>query len=339
MYYKIIILPIILYIINVSLRKFNFLIDDPTESYHKLEKKFGTPLSGGIFIFSCILITSFFYNNNIFNINIIINFLLILILGIFSDIKKNFSPKLRIIIQLILIIIFVYSNDLLIFKTNIDLIDLFLNEKIFAYCFTIFCIITLLNGYNFMDGVNVLVSGYILIILFTLNLILHKIGTDMQVVNLIMIYLFFFIFNFFGKCFLGDNGVYLSSFLVSFLIIKIINENNSISPILAVTLLWYPAFENLFSILRRIKNKKTTYYPDKFHLHSLILRKLQFINKSNNNILNNTLSGSIILVFLIPNFVIAYFFYDKSYYLFSSVIVYLSFYLVLYNYLLKVIKK
>ena len=50
MYYKIIILPIILYIINFLLIKLNFLLDDPTESYHKLEKKFGTPLSGGIFI-------------------------------------------------------------------------------------------------------------------------------------------------------------------------------------------------------------------------------------------------------------------------------------------------
>ncbi len=334
MYYKIIILPIILYIINISLIKLNFLIDDPAESYHKLEKKFGTPLSGGIFIFFCTLMTSSLFDNNI-----LINFLLILTLGIFSDIKKNFSPKLRIIIQLILIIIFVFSNDLLIFKTNIDLIDLLLNEKFFAYCFTVFCIITLLNGYNFMDGVNCLVSGHILLILFTLNLISLKIGTDIKIINLIIIYIIFFIFNFFGKCFLGDNGVYLSSFLISFLIIRIISENNFISPILAVTLLWYPAFENLFTILRRIKNKKTTYYPDKFHLHSLILRKLKFINKSNHNILNNTLSGFLILIFLVPNFVIAYFCYDKSYYLFFSVLVYVSFYLVLYNYLLKVIKK
>jgi len=339
MYYKIIILPIILYIINFFLIKLNFLIDDPAESYHKLEKKFGTPLSGGIFVFLSILTLSVLNINNIFNINILINFLLILTLGIFSDINKNFSPKLRIIIQLLLIIIFVYSNDLLVFRTNIDVIDLFLNTKIFAYFFTIFCIITLLNGFNFMDGVNGLVSGYILITLFTLNLILHNSGNDIQIMYLILIYLVFFIFNVFGKSFLGDSGIYLSSFLVSFLIIKIINENNFLSPILAVSVLWYPAFENLFTILRRIKNKKITYYPDKIHLHSLILRKLQNRNKSNNNILNNSLSGIIILIFLIPNFVIAYFYYDKSYYLFTSVLVYVSFYLVLYNHLLKVIKK
>ena len=339
MYYKIIILPIFLYLLNFFLIRLNFLVDNPEESYHKLEKKIGTPLSGGIFIFLSILVLSTLNISNILNTNILVNFLLILTLGIFSDVNKNFSPKLRITIQLLIILIFVYSNDLLVFRTNIDIIDLLLNKKIFAYFFTIFCVITLLNGFNFMDGVNGLVSGYILIALFTLNLILTSNNVDINILYLILIYLIFFIFNIFGKCFLGDNGIYLSSFLISFFIINVINENFYLSPILAVTLLWYPAFENLFTILRRMKNKKVTYYPDKLHLHSLILRTLQKKNRLNNNKFNNSLSGIFILIFLIPNFIFAYFYYDKSYYLFFSVLIYVSFYLVLYNYLLKIIKK
>ena len=49
----------------------------------------------------------------------------------------------------------------------------------------------------------------------------------------------------FGKCFLGDNGVYVISILLSFIVINIINYNN-LNPIIAINLLWYPAFENLF---------------------------------------------------------------------------------------------
>jgi len=51
MYYKIIFLTLFLLIINLLLKKINFLVDDPKESYHKLEKKTGTPLSGGVFLF------------------------------------------------------------------------------------------------------------------------------------------------------------------------------------------------------------------------------------------------------------------------------------------------
>ena len=187
MYYKIIILPIFLYLLNFFLIRLNFLVDNPEESYHKLEKKIGTPLSGGIFIFLSILVLSTLNISNILNTNILVNFLLILTLGIFSDVNKNFSPKLRITIQLLIILIFVYSNDLLVLRTNIDIIDLLLNKKIFAYFFTIFCVITLLNGFNFMDGVNGLVSGYILVALFTLNLILTSNNVDINILYLIFL--------------------------------------------------------------------------------------------------------------------------------------------------------
>ena len=72
---------------------------------------------------------------------------------------------------------------------------------------------------------------------------------------------------------MGDNGVYISAILISYLIINFVNLNTLVSPIIAVSLFWYPAIENLFTILRRLF-KKMTYLPDKLHLHSLIYSKL-----------------------------------------------------------------
>ena len=46
--------------------------------------------------------------------------------------------------------------------------------------------------------------------------------------------------------------------------------DDSISPYFIANLLWYPAFENLFSIVRRIISKKKIEAADQFHLHQMI---------------------------------------------------------------------
>ena len=178
-----------------------------------------------------------------------------------------------------------------------------------------------------MDGVNGLVSGYILSVLIILNLIFFKITNMFYYNDLIIVFSIFFIFNILGKSFLGDNGIYISSILLAFLVINLVNIIQEVSPIVAISLLWYPAIENLFTIIRRSFKKKLTYLPDKLHLHSLIFRKLQLSNKFIPANYKNTLTGLIINIFLIPNFIFTYLFYDKSYYLGSLVLIYIFVYL------------
>ena len=336
MYDKIILFPIILLIVNFFLIKLKLLVDDPDESFHKIEKKSGTPLSGGLYIILSIIFISIFNLETLFKFNIFIFLILIFVLGIFADIKKNFSPKFRIIFQLFIIASLVFiNNEVLINKTNIEFFDLILQNQIARFVFSVFCIITLLNGLNFMDGVNGLVSGYILSILIILNLIMFKSSNSFYYNDLILVFSVFFIFNIFGKSFLGDNGIYISSILIAFLVINIINTNQDISPIIAITLLWYPAIENLFTIMRRLFKNNLTYLPDKLHLHSLIFRKLEVSFKSIPKNFKNTLAGLIINIFLIPNFIFTYLYYDKSYYLAGIILVYIFIYLISYSLLLK----
>ena len=47
-----------------------------------------------------------------------------------------------------------------------------------------------------------------------------------------------------------------------------------ISPYYIANLFWYPAFENLFSVLRRTSKNINNYLPDNDHLHHLILKNL-----------------------------------------------------------------
>ena len=112
---------------------------------------------------------------------------------------------------------------------------------------------------------------------------------------IIIIFLIFYIFNFFKKYFLGDSGVYVITIYMSIYVIEFININNNISSLIALNLLWYPAFENLFSIIRRSLSNRNIQLADRNHLHILIFEK--FSKKINKNIAN-TLTGITINIFL-----------------------------------------
>ena len=77
-----------------------------------------------------------------------------------------------------------------------------------------------------------------------------------------------------------------------FLLIKVANENYIISPFYVLNVLWYPAFENLFSIIRKIISNIGISKSDNFHLHHLIYN---FLNKKfKKKEINNTKTGIII---------------------------------------------
>ena len=131
----------------------------------------------------------------------------------------------------------------------------------------------IINGTNFIDGTNTIVIGYYSIILFLLiNLSIIKNGLLIDLENnyFIIILFFLFLLNFLNKIFLGDSGAYLISFLFCFLLLEIHMINPQISPYFIILLLWYPGFENLFSIIRKQKFKRSALKPDTDHLHQLI---------------------------------------------------------------------
>ena len=106
-------------------------------------------------------------------------------------------------------------------------------------------------------------------------------------------------FNGFNKVFLGDGGIYFLSFIIGIVLIKFHTENSIVSPYYIICLLWYPCFENLFSILRKKLTKISPHEADNMHLHHLIYRILK-LKKS--KIARSNLAGFIILLFNLPIF-------------------------------------
>ena len=77
-------------------------------------------------------------------------------------------------------------------------------------------------------------------------------------------------YNFFNKIFIGDSGSYILGFIFSIFLINFYNDNQQMSSFYIILLLWYPAFETLFSMIRKNILKRSPMKPDTNHLHQLI---------------------------------------------------------------------
>ena len=319
---------IVSFIIFYIFKKNHILIDKTFFSAHKKlinSPLRSPPLCGGLIIFICSL---FFFKETMF-LNLF--GLLMLILGIFSDSNKISSPKIRLFLQVILLLSFVLLIDLRIDDIRVDFLNKLLNINLISIIFTIFCILVLINGSNFIDGLNTLLLGYYILVCSFLIFLSNEYNLVLnQNINLFLIFLIvIFLFNFFGKFFLGDSGAYLISFYLAFFVIDFSTKNNSVSPYLICFLLWYPAFENLFSILRRTIKKKKVQEPDQNHLHQMIYNFLTKKKLINHKIIN-TSTGLIINFFNIIMFLIFYKFYSKTDILVIGIMINIFVYLSLY---------
>ena len=280
---------IFIYYLNIKLFKFNNKIFDEHQSYSTFV--LGNPV-GGYTIFLFILFFKFYFDY----LELFFLFC-IFVSGILSDNKIFNSPLKRLFFQVLIIITSISFSEIGIISTRIDFIDHLLTNKLINIIFTTFCILIVINGSNFIDGLNGLVLGYYSIIVFV---ILHTNLDELLnfktilMINFLTILIILLMANFINKIFLGDNGSYLIGFLFSIYLIRIHQTNLELSPYFIILLLWYPCFENLFSIIRKKISKTLATEPDNNHFHQLfflfISRKLNLKNK----LIANNLSSIII---------------------------------------------
>ena len=290
---------ILIYPINQFFNRSNLLPNRTGDIHQKFINKEIVPLTGGLFI----LITIFI----IFKFDLVLNifFLLFFVLGVASDKKYIFSPKIKFLLQVLLVIFFVLIFDLKIQDLRNAFLFTLLQNQFISYIFIVLCLLVLINGSNFIDGLNGLQLGYyfmIILILFKNNF-LFDFGLNLSN-SLMLISLMFYliILNFKNKLFLGDNGSYVLSMLIAYMLVQIYNNNSNISPFFIALLLWYPCFENLFSIIRKSNFNLSPLKPDSKHLHQLIFIYLKRKNKMSNIAANNSSSLLINLV----NFIIIF---------------------------------
>ena len=329
-----------IFLIFISLfsifKKKKFLIDNVSYSSHKIigAENESPVVIGGLYIL--IVYLFFFYNHSLI---LIVSMICITFLGLMSDKNIMTNPNKRLIYQFLILLLLSYFEDLQINDVKFDIFNLFLSNEYFNLFFTVFCLAILINGSNFLDGLNGLLTGYYLIILISI-VILSKFYSNIDIIDynfvttLISVLLIFFIFNIFGLVYLGDSGTYLLSLLIGVYLIKFNYNNDFLSPYYVAVLLWYPAFENFFSLTRRILKKQKTSIPDNLHLHQIIFLSLRNKRVFKKKILNPFCSFLILLINL-PGLLFAFNFPTKSSILVSVIFFNIFLYLILYYFFFK----
>ena len=314
-------------------RKFKILQDIKSSQTHKhfIKKKSNVSLSGGL-----ILILSIFLLLPQSLILLKIFSFLIFLTGIVSDINFLHSPRIRFIFQTIVIILSIKFLNIYILDIRIDFFNELLKNNNISYLFVLFCVLVLINGTNFIDGVNSSVVGYyilvILSILFLSKIYTLNINQDLFI-KLLIVLSVLYLCNIFGIIFLGDSGSYLLSYIVGLSLIDFYNNNPIVSPYYLVCLLWYPAYENLFSIIRKFITKKSPSKADNHHLHHYIYTFIsKYIKKT---ILCNSATGLVICLYNIIFFISIF----NSYSFTSTLIIYLLINILIYNILFLFLRK
>ena len=285
---------ILIFLLNYISEKKQFLIDKKFNIHKSFATKNIVPITGGL----TLLISSLFFlkfENHYIKLFLIFIFLV----GFLSDINYLFSPVKRLFLQVLIVLTFIYLDQIFINSIRIQVFDNLLSNIYFKYIFTTFCFLVLMNGSNFMDGINTLLVGYFLSLSVITLISIENFNLPYDISNLKILASILIVvlsFNFFGKLISGDSGAYLVSFIIGYFLIEFAEATNRVSPYFVACLLWYPAYECLFSIIRKIRKKKSAAEPDNRHLHQLIL--LFFKRKLNlkGNFLN-TFSGIIINLF------------------------------------------
>ena len=130
-YAAITILIAIFFLINFC-HKYHILENYSGDKHQKYTSSQHTPLIGGII---CLLFTIF-----CINLNLVIKLFLfsIFIVGILSDLKILLSPTKRLLLQLIIIIFFLYVLDVHLVSTKLLFLDVILKNIVFSFFLLLF---------------------------------------------------------------------------------------------------------------------------------------------------------------------------------------------------------
>ena len=255
-------------------------------------------------------------------------------LGFLEDMKFKITPNVRLILMMSILVIFIFFSGITIKGIDVPFLSIWMKNNIFSIAFLLLCFLFIINGANFIDGFNGLLTIHLLIINTVLVFLNFSNGNEnlgWVITAQIIILFVFLVFNFpKAKMFMGDSGSYLFGSLVALNIIKTNNLNPDISSFFFCILLFYLFFEVFFSFFRKLYLRSSPLKPDKKHLHMLLYSFLEKSNKfKDSNYLNSIIINLVYIFLICPGI----FFSDNGsicrYIFFFLLVVYILFYYLL----------
>lgn len=203
-------------------------------------------------------------------------FALIFITGLVDDFV-NIKAIVKLIGQIIAAVLVVLSGvTISTFTVPFVWIDIPLG--FFGPVITVIWIVSISNAINLVDGMDGLAGGISTIAFLFLGVIAllqGQIFTAVIAFALLGSTLGFLRYNFPpAKLFMGDSGALFLGFSLAVIPLLATGSNSSTLNIIPlITLLAIPIMDTLAAILRRIRNKRPIYSPDKHHIHHQFLER------------------------------------------------------------------
>lgn len=246
--------------------------------------KYSTPAIGGIIIFFNIILFSIFANiveneqliykiinldqSNILKyLSFFLPVTLLFFLGFLDD-KYTIKASIKFLLQTLIIIFAISLNsDLIIMNIFSQFLNFSIDSATSRFVFTLLCFLAFINAFNMFDGINLQSSTYAL---FLLIIIFFRDGYNEASIVLLLSVTTFIYLNKKNKCFLGDNGTLLLSFLISFLLVYNYNTKYIFRADEIFLMLLIPVIDLLRLFIIRTMNRNNVFRPDRNHLHHLL---------------------------------------------------------------------
>lgn len=203
---------------------------------------------------------------------------LLLLVGVLDD-KFDLGVRLRLLTQLGMTVLMglgsgVWINSLGTFwGLQIDL-------GYAAVPFTIFAVVGLTNAFNMLDGIDGLASGHGIITIVSLlvaGLLTTQPFQVSWILGLLAAIAAFWLINmqvvtWLPRVFLGDAGSTVLGFVFAWLLIGYSQKPWGVmEPVMVLWCISIPAIDTVSVIIRRLKQKRSPFSPDRTHLHHLLL--------------------------------------------------------------------
>ncbi|WP_103866245.1 MraY family glycosyltransferase [Aquimarina sp. I32.4] len=303
-----------------------------------------TPTLGGISFFYTLIFALFFlkeWDNYDEAIYFIPGLTILFIVGLKDDLVV-LSPYTKLAAQL-LAIVFILSNESFMISSLNGFLGIHEIPVYIYYFVGAFLMLTIINAYNLIDGIDglaAIVGIVILIIYTTIFYITKEFFYVLLCLALNGCLIAFLSFNLSSskKIFMGDTGSLTVGFILSTLTLKFLalspESYDSLPfllenvPLIAISILIVPLFDTARVFTIRLANKKSPFSPDRNHTHHILIDYFKISHKQASFIIGGfnlvfvvlfIILGSssynfyLVIVLIFTVIVLGYFFYRFDY--------------------------
>ncbi|AWX44552.1 UDP-N-acetylglucosamine--undecaprenyl-phosphateN-acetylglucosaminephosphotransferase [Flagellimonas maritima] len=268
----------------IGVVEYKRLMDDPNKRSSHTSK---TPTLGGMAFFYTLIFALFFINGrDVFDetIYLIPGLTILFIVGLKDDLVV-LSPGSKLIAQT-LAIAFVLANDSFVIESLNGFLNIYEIPYFLYLAIAGFLMLTIINSYNLIDGIDGLASivGIVIMVIYTTIFYLSgEYFFALLSITMNACLMAFFGFNISSdkKIFMGDTGSLIVGFIISVLTLKFLAlkpesyeglpfllEN---APLIAISILIVPLFDTARVFTIRIANRRGPFSPDRNHVHHVLI--------------------------------------------------------------------